>query len=358
MSVRFGLIGCGFISKRHVKAIADCSMASLEAVSDLKEERMADAIADYKGAAGDEKDVIAYTDYTEMLSNQDIDVIVITVISSLHAKMAMEALNANKHVILEKPMALSIKEADAINELSTARKKRVMVCHQLRFLPLLAKMKEVIADGKIGKPYYAIASIRINRSKEYYESAPWRGTWKHDGGMLLNQGIHLIDLMQWFLGSAEKVSGEILQKNMTKETEDAALGIVTFENGAKGVIEANVISQPANIGYALSVFGEKGTLSVEGPSLSRVSRWHAEGSELDIQELEAYSRSFDEQLAMYENLIESISHESSEPLISGVEGKKAMEIIFALYESSVTGQPVHLPMNDFSTLAMLKEKRD
>ncbi|MGP1907712.1 Gfo/Idh/MocA family protein [Metabacillus sp. JX24] len=358
MTVSFGLIGCGFISKRHVKAIAGCSGASLAAVSDLKEDRMTEAIADYKQAAGQDKEVTAYTDYTEMLLNEDIDVIVITVISSLHAKMAMEALNANKHVILEKPMALSIKEADSIIDLSQKKQKQVMVCHQLRFLPLLSKMKEVIDAGQIGTPYYAIASIRINRSKEYYESAPWRGTWKHDGGMLLNQGIHLIDLMQWFLGNAKSVTGEILHKNLSKETEDAAIGIVTFDNGAKGVIEANVISQPSNIGYALSVFGEKGTLSVEGPSLSRVSRWHAEGSELDIQELEAFSKSFDEQLAMYKNLIESLNDPDAEPLISGSEGKKALEIIFGLYESALNEKPVHLPMNDFSTLSMLKEKRD
>ncbi|MFY0758522.1 Gfo/Idh/MocA family oxidoreductase [Metabacillus dongyingensis] len=358
MIIRFGLIGCGFISKRHIKAISDCRQAELSAVSDLKEDRMQEAIADFKKHAGDNREVSAYLNYQEMLQNENIDVIVITTISSLHAKMTLEALNANKHVILEKPMALSIEEANEIIALSAVKQKKVMVCHQLRFLPLLSKMKEVIASGKIGAPYYAIASIRINRSAQYYETAPWRGTWKHDGGMLLNQGIHLVDLMQWFLGDAVKVSGEIFQKNKSKETEDAALGIVTFKNGARGIIEANVISQPNNIGYALSVFGEKGTLSVEGPSLSKVSRWHINGEVMEIEKLEQFSRAADEQLAMYENFICSLGEENAELLLSEIEGKKALEIIFAMYQSALTNQSVQLPMKEFSTVNMLKEERD
>lgn len=126
-----------------------------------------------------------------------------------------------------------------------------------------------------------VASIRINRSLDYYKSASWRGSWETDGGMLINQGIHLVDLLQWFLGDAKSVYGEISSHTDVKETEDVAVGIIQFQNQAKGMVEANIVTQPNNLGYSLSIFGEKGTISVDGRSLNKISRWYIEGEDAD-----------------------------------------------------------------------------
>lgn len=356
MNIRFGLVGCGFISKNHLHALSKCKQAQLSAVSDIEKVRMDEAVKYYQSEVNSLEYVQCYEDYEEMLKSPEIDAIIIATISGFHYEMCKKALLAGKHVILEKPMALSIEDADNLIKIAKQQNRNLMICHQLRFRPIMKKIKSVITDGKIGKPILGVASIRINRSLDYYKSASWRGSWETDGGMLINQGIHLVDLLQWFLGDAKSVYGEISSHTDVKETEDVAVGIIQFQNQAKGMVEANIVTQPNNLGYSLSIFGEKGTISVDGRSLNKISRWYIEGEDSDPAVLSSLLEDTYEEVYMYENFIESINDQEKSLLIDGAEGKKALEIIFGIYESSRINQTVFLPLESFSTAEMARKE--
>ncbi|WP_453990411.1 Gfo/Idh/MocA family protein [Bacillus nitroreducens] len=354
--IRFGLIGCGYISKKHVQSLAQHKDAVLMAVSDLNESRMDAARELYQTLSGKMEQINYYKDYEKMLRDQDIDVVIICSFSGLHAEMAKKALQSNKHVILEKPMALSIEESNELITLANQQNKQLMICHQLRFQPLMQKIKKVIKEGKLGEIYLGVASFRINRSSEYYTSASWRGKWDSDGGMLINQGIHLIDLLQWYLGEVKSVYGEIGHYSDLKETEDVAIGILDFTTRTKGVIEANIVTQPNNLGYSLSIFGEKGTICIEGPSLNKIGRWHIQGEETDWNELNSLLEDRNEEVYMYENFLDALQSQNESLVVDGIEGKKALEIIFAIYQSQMMRQAVQLPITSFSTSDMKERK--
>ncbi|MBO0961865.1 Gfo/Idh/MocA family oxidoreductase [Neobacillus sp. MM2021_6] len=352
MAVRFGLIGCGYISRKHLQALASCMGAQLVAISDLHEARMDESKVYYQTTSGHTHPIKCYQDYKEMLSDSQIDAVIIATFSGLHATMAKDALLSQKHVVLEKPMALSIDDSNELIALAQKQQKELMVCHQLRFRPLMQKIKRIIDEGRIGKPYLGVSSIRINRSTDYYAAASWRGKWASDGGMLINQGIHFVDLLQWFLGDVQTVYGETNQPSLLKETEDVAVGIINFKNQAKGIVEANIVTKPANLGYSLSIFGEKGTISIEGPSLNKISRWFIEEEETNEEELHQLLRDGNEQIYMYEDLIEAVNSPDKHVLIDGKEGKKALDIIFAIYQSELSKEVVSFPLSSFSTSDM------
>src|SRR5690625_4870662 len=268
--IRVGLIGCGYIAEKHLKSLASIKELQLRAISDVKREKMEKGIHRYQALNGSTKTIAQYTNYEDMLVDDSIDVVIICVISSMHATIAKQALKYNKHVIIEKPLALSIKEAEVIIELAKEKKKQVLVCHQLRYLPLIEKLKQVIEKGYLGELYLGVASLRLNRSTDYYSSSTWKGTWAKDGGMLVNQGIHLVDLLVWLMGDIKSVYGELGSTIKEKETEDIATGIISFKDDAKGLIEANTITKPANIGYSLSIFGKRGTICIGGEKFNQV----------------------------------------------------------------------------------------
>ncbi|MBS4194210.1 Gfo/Idh/MocA family protein [Lederbergia citri] len=359
MVVRFGLIGCGYISNKHLMALSSCTETQLTAVSDLNHERMEEAEKYYQTISGQENPIKFYKNYKEMLEDENIDAVIIASFSGLHAEMAKASLTANKHVILEKPMALSIKESNELIHIAQKQNKELMICHQLRFMPIMQRIKKLINKGKLGKLFLGVCSIRINRSPEYYSLASWRGKWESDGGMLINQGIHVIDLLQWFLGDVETVYGEIIQHlSQLKETEDVAVGVIRFRNQAKGIIEANIVTNPNNLGYSLSIFGEKGTICIEGPSLNKISRWFIEGEEVNIEELNNLINDKNEEIYMYDNFLEAVNFENKHVLIDGKEGKKALELIFALYQSALNDEIVNCPLKAFATSDMNRKKGD
>ncbi|PYZ97568.1 oxidoreductase [Alteribacter lacisalsi] len=346
MTVRFAIIGCGFIAKKHIEAIAGLPHAKLTALCDVVPGRAEAAGQLYKNVSNDSSPVRFYTDVSALLADPEVDAVVIAVISSLHASIARDALQAGKHVMLEKPMALSLKEADTLNQTAEADGLQLLVCHQLRYRPLFRKIKQLMDDGTLGKPYLGVASIRINRGEHYYSSASWRGTWELDGGMLINQGIHLVDLLQWYLGEVSSVYGDIGKGSIKKETEDLAAGVVTFKNKARGIIEANTVTLPSNIGYGLSLFCEKGSIVVEGPALTSVTRWFLKDDPASQPDPSVITNT-QEQLYMYEDFIESIKDPAHTPLMGGTEGKKALETIFGLYQSARLRHPVSLPIRSF-----------
>lgn len=322
--LQFGVIGCGYIAKKHINTISQFHDMSLIAVSDIKQQKMEEVTKDY-----DENPISFYQDYKYMLADPRVDVVVIATISSLHAEMAKNALNNHKHVIIEKPLALSLTDANEIIYLAQKHQKQVLVCHQLRYRPIIKKIKELITKGYFGEIHFGAITLMLNRSPEYYCEASWKGTWEHDGGMLINQGIHLVDLLIWMMGDIQSVYGEIATTFERKQTEDIALGMINFENGAKGLINANTITKPENIGYYFSLFGEKGSIRIGGKKFNQIKHCYIEDLPDIKKELASLCSDLDEHVFMYKNFYESITN-GKKVLMSAKEGKKALEGIFSL----------------------------
>lgn len=347
MTIAFGLIGCGRIADRHIASLAKCEKAQLLAVCDIHPERMDEAERLYVSHSGAVSALTKYADPNVMLRDERIQAVVISTHSAVHADLAKAALLAGKHVVLEKPIALSLQEANDIVSLAESQQRLVQVCHQLRYRPVMKRLRELIVSGAMGKLYLGVVSIRLNRSRDYYEAAKWRGTWDLDGGMLLNQGIHLVDLLQWFMGDTKSVYGAMRKGTMPKQTEDVAAGIVTYKNSAIGVIEANTISHPGNFDNEISLFGEKGTVCLGGLGLNEIRRWSFEDKSLTPCE----SGGMNEHLSMYEHFIQALEGKPG-MTITASDAKRALETIFALYESARTGQTAKLPLKSFSTQTM------
>lgn len=351
MKIRFGLIGCGRISTSHVNAISKIPHATITAISDPIIDRMVQIEKLYQSLQHQELPLKKYVDFTELVLDPEIDVVVIATSTGSHAIMAKHALVSGKHVVLEKPMALSLKEAKDIISLTETTKKILLVCHQMRYRPIIRRIKEIVDQGVMGEIYYGKASLQLHRSREYYLESPWRGTWSEDGGMLLNQGIHMVDLLVWLLGDVKEAYGTISKRNTGKETEDAALAILSFTNKSYGLVEANTISYPKNIGYELSLFGENGTIILGGPVLDDIICWQIRESSMDTNELDCLLSDKDDRYHMYMNLVECI-HESKEVWIDAKAAYQSLETIFAIYQSSLIRFPVQFPLRAFSTSLM------
>ncbi|KGA97305.1 hypothetical protein AJ85_16635 [Alkalihalobacillus alcalophilus ATCC 27647 = CGMCC 1.3604] len=342
--MKLGIIGCGRITEKHCQTIDQLKELTVVALSDLSSERMNLIRSHLKNTSNL---ILMHKKYEEMLSNQNIDLVLIATSSGFHAEIAEKALKAGKHVLVEKPLTLSLKETSDLTELAKKRGCYLFVCYQLRFLTSMLKIKEVLKQGLLGEIIYGVGTIEINRSKDYYEQAAWRGTWKHDGGMLINQGIHMVDLLTWFMGDLESVQGEIKRVHEYKETEDVAIGILKFKNGSTGVIEANSIALPNNRGYSLKLFAEKGTVVIRGQKLDEVERFIINGhEEVPIEGLDHDGL---EQVRMYKACLDCIAGRKSEFVADGEESIRALETIFALYRSALNQEVVQLPLEDFQT---------
>lgn len=346
--LHIGLIGCGRIAEKHVRTIAQLDHVSLAALSDIHRINMQEIESLYQKASGRRVLIPCYENYRELLKDPSIDIVVIAVYSGMHAAIAQEAIKQNKHVIIEKPLALSLQDAETIIHLAAVYRKKALVCHQLRYRPLLQKVKAFLDAGYFGPLFFGMVSLRLNRSRDYYESSCWKGTWEKDGGMLLNQGIHLVDLLVWLMGDVKSVYGEMATYVEGKATEDVAAGVVTFKNHAKGLIEANTITQPENVGYQLAIFGRNGTVCIGGKAFDELNHCYIDGLPDAKDELLQIAGQSTEHVAMYEDFLQAI--QSDRPyLMTAKEGKRALETIFALYRSDNIREPVTLSLSDFST---------
>ena len=320
--LKFGIIGCGRISGRHVDAlINNKDKAELIAVYDIVEELAIDRKNQYESNV-EGSNVKVYTDYDEFLNDQIIDVVTIASISGYHAKQAIDCLNHDKHVLIEKPIALSIEDADKIIKLGKEKNKKICVSHQNRFRPAIQRLKRAVDEGRFGKLVHGSARTLWARDNNYYKEAPWRGTKALDGGTLMNQCIHNIDLLQWMMGGEiERISSETDTFIRNIETEDFGAMLIRFKNGAVGVVEGSVCVYPRNLEETLSIFGEKGTVVIKN---GKIETWRFEDErDYDNAELDETNLGH---TPLYKDFIDAIN-DNSEPLVNGEEGKKAVEII-------------------------------
>ena len=339
--IRFAIIGCGRIAPKHAESIEALSEAELVAVCDI--------VPEHAQAFADKYNAEPYTDYLEMLKRSDIDVITIATPSGLHAEIGIAAAAAGKHVLVEKPMAMTLKTADAMIEACRKAGVKLGVIHQNRFNASIKLLRKALEEGRFGNLTHGQASVRWNRNDNYYTQAPWRGTKLQDGGVLMNQSIHNIDLLQWTFGPVESVFGYTATFMRKIEMEDMGAAVIRFKSGAIGLIEAASTIYPKNIEETLNVFGETGSVIVGGIAVNRIEVWELPDSVEEKNEIFA-SQEGDPPTVygfghreLISDLIQAI-REDREPAIPGEEGRKALEIILAIYKCQETKQPVMFPV--------------
>lgn len=360
--LRFAIIGCGRISYKHVEALVNNREESeLAAVCDIVLEKAEKRSKEYiKGAPG----MIApgvYIDYKEMLKEADIDVVAIATESGYHYEIAKYCMSQKKHVIVEKPMALSTKHANDMIMTATENGVKLCVCHQNRFNLPIQMLRKALDEGRFGRLINGTARILWNRDMNYYLQAPWRGTWAQDGGTLMNQCIHDIDLLQWIMGGEiDTVYAQTGNFIRDIEAEDFGAIIIRFKNGSIGIIEGSACVYPRNLEETLSIFGEKGAVCIGGLAVNRIETWRfadnrdTEEEILGLQEGDPDTVYGFGHIPLYKDMIAAIN-ENKEPLINGQEGRKGMQIILAAYKSQKTGQPVKYDSLEFATTDMVNE---
>ncbi len=349
--MKYALIGCGRISPNHIEA---ARKNRLEFVA------MCDIIPDVMQARSNQfglSQVKKYTDYKELLVNEKPGLVAICTESGKHAAIALDCIAAGCNVIIEKPIALSLADAQAVIE--AAKEKGVVVCanHQNRFNKSVQYIRKAMEEGRFGKLSHGAAHVRWNRGEGYYAQAPWRGTWAQDGGCLMNQCIHNIDLLRWMMGDeVEEVMAFTDQlAHPYLEAEDLGLAIVKFKNGSYGLIEGTTNVYPRNLEETLYIFGEKGTVKAGGTSDNVIEAWNFADQQEDPQEvIRRYSENPPNvygfgHTPLYADVVEAIQT-GRKPYVDGEAGKRALELVLAIYQSAAEHRPVKLPLENCSTM--------
>ncbi|WP_346355408.1 Gfo/Idh/MocA family oxidoreductase [Azotosporobacter soli] len=345
--IGFGLIGCGRISKNHFESIKALPGADLIAAADIDKRALQAAVGKYQCQG--------YLDYKEMLKEPKIQVVNVCTPSGLHAQIALDAIRSGKHVIIEKPMAMSLVEADSVIKAAKRAGVKVGVAHQNRFNKTITRLRQVYEQGKFGKLTHGSAVVRWNRNDQYYSQAPWRGTWANDGGCLMNQSIHNIDLLQWMMGEVESVFAYAATNLRKIEGEDVATAVLKFKSGALGLIEATTTVFPTNLEETLNIFGSDGTVVLGGIAVNKVEAWRFadedEAAVLANQGAEppnVYGFGHADLIADFMDAVIS----DREPAINGEEGRKALEIILAIYHSVKYKKEIKIPLQEEFTIGI------
>ena len=339
--LRFALVGCGRIAKRHAELLSQGQIrnAGLAAVCDSVEERA----KNYGGKYG----VPSYTDMNAMMERENIDVVSVLTPSGMHAEHVVKLAKFGKHVVVEKPIALTLDDADAMIHACDVNKIKLFVIKQNRFNVPVVKMREALVEGRFGKPVLGTVRVRWCRTQKYYDQDSWRGTWAYDGGVLTNQASHHIDLLEWMMGDVESVFAKSATALVNIEAEDTAVVVLKFKSGALGIIEATTATRPKDLEGSISILGERGTVEIGGFAVNQMKVWNfVEEKATDREVLEKFSVNppnvygFGHQ-AYYEHVVDSILNDRPQ-LVDGLEGRKSLELIMAIYESIETGREVSL----------------
>ncbi|HSC74609.1 MAG TPA: Gfo/Idh/MocA family oxidoreductase [Pseudomonadales bacterium] len=341
--LRFALIGCGRIAKRHSELLGSGHIegATLAAVCDRHLTR-AEKMAEHW-------QVPAYADMHEMMQKENIDVVSVLTPSGEHAANVVALAPYGKHILVEKPMALTLDDADAMIRACDENNVRLFVVHQNRFNVPVVKLAEACEHGRFGKLVLGTLRVRWSRDQRYYNQDAWRGTWAQDGGVLANQAIHHIDMLGWLMGDVESVFAKSITALVDIEAEDTAVATVKFRNGALGVVEATNCARPVDLEGSISVLGEKGTVVIGGFAVNKMLTWRfAEEHPEDAEVTEKYSVNPPDiygfgHSAYYNHVVDCLTN-NRPALVDGREARKCIEFLLALYESIETGKEVFLPV--------------
>ncbi|HEX6574028.1 MAG TPA: Gfo/Idh/MocA family oxidoreductase [Gemmatimonadaceae bacterium] len=337
---RISLVGCGRISRNHIEAISRIDGLSIVACCDGDAER-AKGVAEPLG-------IPWFTDYEKMLNDVPSDVVSICTPSGLHPSQGVIAAISGRHVVTEKPMAISLKEADELVHACDAAKVHLFVVKQNRLNEPVKVLKHAVDQGRFGRLYMASCTVFWARPQEYYEQAPWRGTWEFDGGAFMNQASHYVDLIQWLMGPVESVMAKTATLARKIETEDTGVAVLRFRSGALGVIEVTMLTYPKNMEGSITLLGEKGTAKVGGTAVNKIEHWEFAAPAPDDDRIRAMDSNPPNVYGYghegyYRNVL-AVLRGNAQPETDGRAGRKSLELILGIYESARTGRDVPLPL--------------
>ncbi len=339
--LRFALVGCGRIAHRHAQLLAQKQVAGAElaGVCDVVPERAAEFSTKYG--------VPHFTDMDEMMVATKADVVSVLTPSGLHAEHTIRLARHGKPIVCEKPMALTLDDADAMIRACDLAGCRLFIVKQNRWNRPVVKLREAFEAGRFGKLVMGTVRVRWCRTQAYYDQDAWRGTWRYDGGILANQASHHLDLLEWMMGDVETVFAKSSTALVNVETEDTAVAVLRFTSGALGVIEATTAVRPKDLEGSLSILGENGTVEIAGFAVNEIRHWNfVDKLPDDADVLASHSVNppnvygFGHQ-AYLEHVVDCITNDRA-ALVDGLEGRKSLELINALYESIESGQEVRL----------------
>lgn len=350
--LRYGLIGCGRIAASHIAA-------ALSAEDSLEITALCDSDPAAARALAEKfsLSVPVYQSAEEMHRSHRLDLTAVATPSGAHGALALQAVRQGSHVLVEKPMTLSLEEADRLIGEAAKTGVWVGVCHQNRFNKAVAFVKTLAESGKLGQLSHGAAVVRWSRDKAYYDAASWRGTWAQDGGAMMNQCIHDIDLLLWIFGAPKRIRAWTANRTHRYiEAEDLGLAVVEFENGSVGTVEGTTAVYPENLEETLTVLGSEGTAKIGGKSVNRIEALRCRA--LTREEEEALSGKYSEEppniyglghRPLYHDMIQAI-REGRPPLVDGREGRRAVEAVLAMYRSAVEDRDICLPLSGGSTM--------
>ncbi len=333
------LIGCGMVAHVHIAALKEIQEAKICGVCECNKEVLQNFSNQYK--------IPAYESYEELLEDPEVNSVIITLPPALHVEYGLKAVEAGKNIILEKPFDIDIEKAEDLIKKCHKNKKRLAVIFQNRFTPAAQKIKDALSKKLLGRIILGDAYVKWYRTTEYYNSRPWRGSWNMEGGgALINQAIHIIDLLQWFMGGIKSINGIIKTVIHKIEAEDLGVAIVEYSNGAIGVIEGSTAIYPG-LKERIEIHGEKGSIIFEG---GNIKEWKVIGcNEKDyIDEEKITYGETNSPVISYVNhkaqLLEIFQAflKNRDPLVNGEEGLKSLRIIRGIYDSSIKGERIFL----------------
>ncbi|MGO5275626.1 Gfo/Idh/MocA family protein [Holdemanella porci] len=356
--MKYALIGCGRIATNHITAAVNNKL-EIVAVCDVLPEKMEDILT--KHDLQNDKSIKRYTDYKKMIEENELELVSIATESGIHAEIALYCIDRGINLIIEKPIAMSIEDAEEIIRRSEEKNVKVSACHQNRFNLAIQQTRNALEAGRFGKLSHGSINVRWNRNQGYYTQAPWRGTWAQDGGALMNQCIHGIDLLRWMMGDeVEEVYGVTRQQfHHYLEAEDIGMAVLKFKNGAIGTIEGTTNVYPKNLEETLYIFGENGTVKIGGTSTNNIDVWDFK----DETEADQKNKGLEEVTCnvygnghsrLFADVIDAIENDRK-PYVDATAGRNALEVVLAIYESQKTGMPVKLPLKNFASIDMKGE---
>ncbi|VBB07326.1 Hypothetical protein LUCI_2570 [Lucifera butyrica] len=340
--VKFAIVGSGAIVPVHAQAILGVPEAALTAVWGRSAARVQETAGQYH--------CDGYTDYREMLKKADIDAVSICTPNGTHADLGIQAALAGKHVVIEKPIDIDLEKADALIKTCQAQGVTLSIIFQRRYSEGVMALKQLLDEKKLGKLLFGGCYIKLYRSQDYYDSAAWRGTWDLDGGgVLMNQGIHYIDMLQYLAGPVAEVSGYCGNLGHTGlKVEDTASASITFQSGALGVIEGTTCAYPGLVSR-VDIYGTEGSAVIENDVLTFVELKsgykYAAGSSTENAGVSNPGIDFEYHRRQFQDIVTAIRTRTV-PAVDGPKGRKALEIILAIYKSAFTSQRVTLPLSD------------
>jgi UDP-N-acetyl-2-amino-2-deoxyglucuronate dehydrogenase len=338
---RIGIVGCGRISQYHVEAIRKVEGLTLAAVCDIDEPRAR--------ATGEKAGVPSFASLDAMLKGAELDIVAVCTPSGLHPEHAIAAAGAGKHVVSEKPMALSLDAARGMIDACDKAGTKLFVVKQNRLNPAVQLLKRAVDRGRFGRIFMANVTVRWQRPQDYYDAEPWRGTWALDGGAIMNQASHYVDLIQWLVGPVNSVMAKTATQARKIEAEDSGAAVLRFASGAIGVIEVNVLTYPRNYEGSITVMGETGTVKIGGTSVNKVEHWSFAEYDDDDKLVETGAINTNPPTVYgfghegyYRNVV-AVLRGNARADTDGREGRKSLALILAIYESARTGRDITLP---------------